>query len=161
MCKHLVERLVRVFWLVYAHNLDLVKLVQTVQTAHVLAIAACLATEASRVGTTLDGEVFLVQNLIAEDVGHRHLCCRDEVEVVKVAMIHLALLVGELSCAVARCFVHHERRLHLKVSALACLIKEECLKSALETCHLTDVKRESGTCDLYTQVKVDEAPFLA
>ena len=84
-----------------AHDLHLVELVQAVEAAHVLAVRSGLATEASRISATLDRQVFLVEDLIAEEVCHRHLGGRNEEEVVEVGMIHLAFLVGQLSRAVA------------------------------------------------------------
>ena len=102
-----------------ADDLDLVKLVETVETAHVLAIAAGLATEAGGIGAALDGKLVLLDDLVAEEVGHRHLGGGDQVEVVEVGMVHLALLVGELARAQSAGLIDHEGRLHLGIARLA------------------------------------------
>ena len=133
---------------------------QAVQSAHVLAIRASLATEALRVGAVLDGQVLLVEDHIAVDIRHRHLGSRNQVEVVDLGMIHLALLVGQLAGAIARCSIHHRRRHNLGVPALASLVEEEVDECALQAGTLTDVDRESGTRDLHAQVEVDEVVFL-
>ena len=71
---------------------------QAVQAAHVLAVGAGFAAETGGVGGHLDGEILLVEDHVAEDVRHRHLGRRDEVEIVHRGVVHLSLLVG--SCPV-------------------------------------------------------------
>ena len=88
MSEHLVKTLVRVLRRVDANDLYLVELMQAVQATNILAIGASLTTEASRISATLDRQILFVENLIAEDIGHRNLCCRNEIEVVEIAMIH-------------------------------------------------------------------------
>ena len=158
--EHLVQALVRVTWLVDAYNLYLVKLVQTVQATNVLAVATSLTTEAGRVSAALDREILLVEDNIAEDVGYRNLGCRDEEEVVEISVVHLTLLVWQLTCAATGILVYYVWRLNLQVSALAGLIEEECLESTLEASHLADIYRETGTCDLHTEVEVNEVVLL-
>ena len=147
-------------WLVDAYNLHLVELVQAVQATNVLAIATSLTTEAGRVSAALDREILLIEDNVAEDVGYRNLGCRDEEEVVEISVIHLTLLVWQLTCATTRILVNYVRRLNLQVSALAGLIEEECLKSTLEASHLADIYRETSACDLHTEVEVNEVVLL-
>ena len=158
--EHLVQTLVRVTWLIDAYNLYLVKLVQAVQAANILTVATSLTTEAGRVSTALDREILLVKNHITEDVGYRNLSSRDEEEVVEIRVIHLTLLVWQLTCATTRILVYYIRRLNLKISALTSLIEEECLESTLEASHLTDIYREAGTGNLHTEVEVNKIVFL-
>ena len=84
-----------------AHNLHLVKLMQTVQSAHILAVRASLATKASGISAILYGQVLLVKYYVAEDICHRDFGRRNKIEIVKIAVIHLSLLVGQLSCTIA------------------------------------------------------------
>ena len=146
--------------LVDAYNLYLVKLMQTVQTTNILTVAASLAAETSRVSTTLDRQILLVEDHIAEDVGDRNLSSRDEEQVVEVGMIHLTFLVRQLTCTQTRSLVDNVRRLYLQVSALACLVEEESLQSALEAGHLADIYREACTGNLHTQVEVYQVVLL-
>ena len=146
--------------LVDAHNLHLVKLVQTVQSAHILAVRACLAAETSRISAILYGQVLLVKYYVAEDVCHRNFGRRNEVEVVKIAVIHLPLLVGQLSCTIAGCLIHHIRRLYFKIPALARLVKEKRFKRPLQTCHLAYIYRETGTGDFNTEVEIYQIELL-
>ena len=147
--------------LVNAYKLHLVELMEAVQTSYVLAVRTCLTTETSRVSTSLNRKLLLIEDNVTEDVCYGHLSSRDEVEVVQLTLIHLCLLVRQLTCAVARSLVHYERRLYLQISALASLIKEECLERTLQTSHLSDVYWESGTCNLNAKVEVDKIEFLA
>ena len=147
--------------LVDAYNLYLVELMQTVQTANVLAVRSSLTTEASRVSATLDRQIFLVENLVTEDVRYRHLCGWNKVEVVELALIHLSLLIRKLTGTVTRSLVHNVRRLYLKVATLASFIKEERLKSTLQASHLAYIDRETGTCNLNAQIKVDKIELFA
>ena len=101
MLQHLLVALFRVFRLVDAHNFNLRELMQTVQSTHVLAVAAGLAAEALCVCAVLDRQLCLVKNHVAVDIGDRNLGGGDEVEVVHLAVIHLSLLVRQLSRAVA------------------------------------------------------------
>ena len=49
----------------------------------------------------LDGQVFLIEDNIAVDVCYGNLSRWDKIQVVNLTMIHLSLLVGKLSCAIA------------------------------------------------------------
>ena len=49
----------------------------------------------------LDGQVFLVEDNIAVDVCYGNLSRWDKIQVVNLTMIHLSLLVRQLSRAVA------------------------------------------------------------
>ena len=127
MFQHLLVRLVRVFRLVDTHNLHFVELMQAVQSAHIFAIRPSLSAEACRIGTTHHGEVFLVENNIAEDVGNRHFGRGDEVKVVLFGVIHLSLFIGKLPRSITRRLVNHQWRLHFEVSAFARFFKKESL----------------------------------
>ena len=66
---HLLESGIAVFGLLDAHELYLVELVQAVEAAHVLAVAAGLAAEAGAVGAVLLGELVAGDDDVAVDVG--------------------------------------------------------------------------------------------
>ncbi len=160
MVFHLFKSRIRVFWLLDADNLYLVELMQTVETADILAVGPCLATEACRVGTVFLRELFAGDDDIAIDIGHRHLGGRDHVEFVFVDEIHLAFLVRQLSCAIAGGLVHHVGRLDFKISGIAGTVKEELDESALQTGALADIHREAGACDLDSEIEVDDIVIL-
>ena len=143
-----------------AHYLHFVKLVQTVESAHILTVTSGFAAEAGRIGTTLDGEFFLVEYLVAENVGYRHLGSRYEVEIVQVGMIHLAFLIGQLSCAIARSLIDDKRGLYLQIACFACFFKEKSFKGTLETGHLAKINGESGSRDFHAQVEIHKIVFL-
>lgn len=90
-----------VFGRVDAHELYFGELVKAVEPAHVFAVAAGFAAEALGVGAILDGEVALAEDDVAVDVGDGHFGGGDEVEVVGLAVVHLAFFVGQLACAEA------------------------------------------------------------
>ena len=108
----------------------------------------------------LDGQVFLVKNLVAEDIGHGDFCCRYQEKVVKIGMIHLPFLVRKLTCAQARSFIDNIRRLDFYIARLACFIKEESFECTLETCHFADIYWETCPRNLHPEVEVYEIIFL-
>src|SRR5574344_170619 len=121
---------------------------QTVQSANVFSVRTCFTTEACRICTAFDREVFFFKDDIAENICYRNFRRRNKIEVVHFAMIHLSFLVWQLSCSVTRILVYDKWRLNFKITALACLFKEECFQSTLQTSHFAYVNRESCTCYL-------------
>ena len=79
-----------------AHQLHLVELVHADQPARVLARRTRLAAEAGRAGATATGSAAAVEDLVAVDVGDRHLGRRDEVEVVRADVVQLVGELGQL-----------------------------------------------------------------
>ena len=161
MVFHILQSGIAVFGTLYAHDLHFVELVQTVEATYILAVAACLAAETCRVGAVLFGKLFLAEDHVTVDIGHGHFCRGDKIEVIYLTVVHLSLLVGELSCAVARCCVDHIGRFYLKVTCLVGLVEEELDEGALQACSFTDIYRESGAGDFHTQVEVDEVVFFS
>ena len=160
MCEHFFMALLGVLGGVDTDNLNLGELVQAVQAAHILAVAACLATEALRVGAVLDGEFLLVEDDIAVDVRDRHLGGGDEVEVIDLGVVHLSFFVWQLACAVAAGSIHDCRRHDLGVAGLVGFGEEEVDEGALQLGSLADIDGEAGAGDLHAQVEVDEIVFL-
>ena len=72
---HLFQHRVAAVGVLDDHNLNLRELMQTVEAAYVLAVAACFAAEAFAVAHTLDGQILGVYYLAAEDVGDGHFGC--------------------------------------------------------------------------------------
>ncbi len=99
VARHLLELGVARLGRREAHELDLVELVLADEPAHVLAVRARLAAEAGRVGRVRDRQPVALEDLLAVQVGQRHLGGGDEVEVVR-ALVALARdakrVVGEL-----------------------------------------------------------------
>ena len=160
MRKHLLVGFLGMFGFVDAYNLNLRELMQTVESAHILAIATSLATEALCVGTVLDGKILLVEDDITVDICYRYLGGGDEIEVVNLAVIHLSLLVGQLTCAVTRGLVNNRRRHNLGVAGGTCLVEEEIDESSLKAGSHTDIYGETGSGDLHAKVEVDKVVFL-
>ena len=71
-------------------------------------------------------------------------------------MVHLPLLVGELSRAEARGLVDHHGRLDLEVSGLRVAVEEVVDQRALQAGTLALVDGESGARELDAQVEVDD-----
>ena len=158
--EHLSVAFAGVFGRVDADDFYLGKFVQAVQSSHVLAVRACFAAEALGVGAVLDGEVFLVEDDVAVDVGDWHLGGRDEVEVVQPAVVHLPFLVGQLSCSVSRCGIDYRWRHYLCVSCLPRLVEEEVDERSLQLRSLAYLDGESCSCDFHAEVEVYEVVFL-
>ncbi len=123
---------------------------QTVKTSDILAVAARLAPETCRVGAVLHRKLALGEDHVAVEIGHRHLGRGYEIEIVLAYVIHLTLLVGELSGAVARSLVDHVGGLNLKITGFGSLIEEKLYQSALQFGALPFVDRETGAGDLHS-----------
>ncbi len=76
-------------------------------------------------------------------------------------MIHLTFFVGQLACAIARGGIDHRRRHNFYVSGFAGFVEEEVDERALQLCAFAFVDGESGTCDLHSEVEVDQVVFLS
>ena len=76
-------------------------------------------------------------------------------------MIHLTLLIGQLTGAIAGCLVDHRRRHDLGITGFACFSEEEIDECTLQTSSLTDIYGETCTGDFYTEVEVDKVVFLS
>ena len=142
------------------HDLDLRELMQPVQSAYVLAVATCLATETLRVGAVLDRQLFLVDDLVAVQVRHRYLSRRNQIQVIHLAVVHLTFFVRQLACAVTRSGIHYRRRHDLCVTGFVSLGEEEIDQRSLQTRTLTDINGEARAADLDTQVKINQVVFL-
>ena len=161
VCQHLFVRSVGMLRRVNTHDLDLRELMQTVQATYILAVRTCLATETLRISAVLNRQLVLVDDHIAVDIRYRHLSGRDEIEVIHLAVVHLALFVGQLTRSVPRSSVHYGRRHDLRVTGFVCLGEEEIDERTLETSTLTDINRETCARDLHTEVEVNEVVFLS
>ena len=134
---------------------------QTVQSAHILAVRACFAAETLGVGTILDGEFLFVHDNIAIDVRYGNFGGGNQIQVVQIAVVHLSFLVGQLACAVSAVGVNDCGRHNLFIASLACLVQEEVDERSLQLCALAAVNGEAGSADLHAQVKVNQVIFLS
>ncbi len=153
---HFFEGSVAVLGFLDAHDFHLIELVETVEAAHVLAVAAGFATEACRVGAVLDGELVAGDDDVTVEVGDRYFGGGDEVEAVEVDEVHLAFLVGELTCTVAGGFVHHIGGLYFKVAGSGGFVEEELDECALELGTFAEIYGETGAGYLDTEFEVNE-----
>ena len=160
MGNHLIQSGVRVLRLLDAHDLNLVELMQTVQTPHVLAIGTGLTTEARSVGGHLLREVVVTKDDISEYIGDRNLGCRDEIEVIKTYIVHLGLLVRQLTGTETGSGVDHDRRLHLLVAGGGVDVKEEVDEGPLEFRALALIDRKTGSGELHSKVEIYDVIFL-
>ena len=84
------------------HELDhlhLVELVAALDAAHVAPGAHLLAPEAGRVGDVLDRQLLAVQDLVAVQVGHRHLGRRDPPEILLGIVVQVVAELGQVAGA--------------------------------------------------------------
>ena len=75
-------------------------------------------------------------------------------------MVHLSLLVGQLTCTETGSFVHHNRRFHFKIACLGVDVQEIVDESPLQPGSLAFVNRETGTGELHSKVEVDDVELL-
>src|SRR5579859_5613806 len=141
-------------------HLDLVELVDAEQAAGILAGRAGLAPEAGRVGGVVDRERVRRQDLVAVDVGDRHLRGRDQVKLVALDGVHLVLLVGELPGASSRGGVDQERRPQLGVAVVPGELEHEADERALQPGAGTGVQDESRAGELGPALEVEQVEPL-
>ena len=132
---------------------------QAVQAAHVLAVGAGFAAEAGGVGGHFYGEILFVEDHVAVDVRDGNFGRGDQVEVIDRGVVHLPLLVGELSRTEARSLVDHDRRLDFEIAGFGVAVEEVVDQRPLQACALALVDGESGTREFYAQIEVDDVVF--
>jgi len=148
MFDHSLESFVRGFGMGDLHDLDLVELVQAVESAHILAVRAGFAAKTGRIGRQFDREVRFVDDYVAVDVRYRHLCGRNQVEVIHGGVVHLSLLVGQLTRAETGCLVDHQRGHHFGITGRCVVVEEKSDQCALQCGALAFVNRKSGSGQL-------------
>ena len=154
--QHGFEGGVALFGLRDLHDFDFVELVQAVEAAHVGAPRAGFAAEAGRVAGHAHGQFLNRNNLVAVEVGERHLGRGNEVEVVLGVVVHLPVLVRQVAGAVAAGLVHEDGRLHLDVARGAGLVQKKVYEAALQARALALVHRKARPGNLHAQLKVDD-----
>ena len=154
MIQHFLMRLFRVFRFVNAYQFHFREFMQTVQATYIFSIRTGFTTETLGISTVLNRQLFLIQNHVAINICYRNLCCRNQIQIIQIAVIHLAFLIRQLSGAITRSSIYYCRRHDFFISGSTSFIKEEVNQSTLQTSSLSFINRESGTCNLYTQVKI-------
>ncbi len=140
------------------HQLDLVELVLADQPAHVLAVRSGLAAEAGREGAVADRQRRLVEDLVAMQVGHRHLGGRDQVVVGALQPEEVRLELRQLAGAEERRRVDDVRRQHLGVAVLAGVeVEHERDERPLERGAGAEQRGEARSCDLGAALEVEDA----
>jgi hypothetical protein len=138
-------------------KLDLVELVQPVQPPDVLSVTARLPPETGRVGASQDRKLRLVEDLVAEEIGQRHLRGRDREQAVGRRLVHLALLVGKLAGGRRARRIHEDRRVHLGISGQSVLLQKETHEGAHEARRVPHVERKSRSRDLGAAREIEQA----
>ncbi len=154
-------------------QLDLLELVLTDHAADVFAVAAGFGAEAGGVGAVGDGELGLVEGLVAEEVGDGDFGGGDEPVVV---LLQLAGAVGSLVVAVEEVFgelgklagaeegfgIDHVGGQDFGVAMLGCVeVEHEVGEGTLETGSLAVVDDEAGAGDFCGAVEVEDAQGFA
>ena len=145
--------------MVYDHDLHLVELMKAVQSTYVLSIGTRFSSEAWGIAESLHWKVFFAQDNIAEEVGDRHLCRGNHVEVINLHVVHLTFLVRKLTCAVSRRFIDHQGWHDLHIPCFLSLIQEESDQCTLDLCSFTCIHWEARSSDLHSQLEVYKAIF--
>ena len=153
-------RLFGVFRFVNANQFHFRELMQTVQSAHIFSIRAGFATETLRIGAVLDRQLLFIEDNITVDISNRDFGCRDQIKIIHFAMIHLPFLVRQLARTITGSSIHNCRRHDFRITGFTGFIQEEVNQRTLQLRTLSLVNRETGTCDLHSQVKIDQVIFL-
>lgn len=115
------------------NEFDFVELMHANQAAGAKAGAACFPAEAGGVGGVVDGELLVLEDLVAVKIGDGDFSSRDEVEVVFGAVVDLIAELGKLPGADKALGFDEERRADLGVAVLGGMkVEKEVDESALE-----------------------------
>jgi hypothetical protein len=141
-----------------AHQLDLVELVQALDSARVLPRGAGLPAEARRVGDEPARQVGGVEHLVPVQVRDRHLGGRDEEQVVAAHRVRVVLELRELPRAGHRRPRDERRRPHLLVAVLGDVRVDEVVEErAHEPGAAPAVHGEPRAADLRGALEVEHA----
>ena len=97
MSHHIVESRIAILGFLHTYDFHLVELVQTVESANVLSVRACLTTEARGVCRQPLRDFILLEDNVSEDISYRNLCGRHHIEIVQISVVHLPFLVRKLA----------------------------------------------------------------
>ena len=141
------------------HQLHLVELVLTDEAAHVLAVGAGLGPETRRVGDVAQRQLRLVEDLVAVQVGQRHLGGGHQiVRIVAGEPEQVVAELGQLAGAGQRVGVDDERRQHLTVAVLAGVqVEHEVDQRPLEPRPEAPVDGKAGAGELGAALEVEDA----
>ena len=160
MGYHFIQRFIGFIRVHQLHQLYLIELVNAVEAAHILTVRPGFAAEARRVGRHFDGQVGILHDLVAVDVGYRHFRRRDEIIIILRGMVHLAFFIGQLPGAVGRRFVDQVRRRILRIAVAGIIVQEILYKRALQPGAPVLENGEAGAGNFIAQFKIDQVvPF--
>src|SRR3990170_236530 len=139
------------------HQLHLVELVLADHPSHVLAVRARLRAEAGGVCRHFQREPLSRQDLVADDVGHRHLRGRDEEVVGPSHPEEIFLELGQLPRAEKGRGVGQEGRQHLQVPVLPRVdVQHEVDERPLEKRTGPQAQAETGPGDLRRPLEIED-----
>ena len=160
MSNHLIEGCITVLRLLDTDNLYLVELMETVESADILTIRTGLTAEAGCICSKLLRESIFRKDDITENISHRDLSRRNQIEIIEADIVHLGLLVRKLACTETGSGIDYHRRLDFLVSGRCIAIEEIVDESSLKLRSLSFIYRESSACNLDSEVKIYDIIFL-
>ena len=141
------------------HQFDLVELVLADDALGVLAVGAGLAAEAGGEGAVAQGQLVAGDDLVAVQVGHRHLGGGDEVQgrfpVRNLEQVRLEL--GQLAGTVEAVGVDQVGRQHLAPAGGGLPVEHEGDQRPFELRPLAPQHREAGAAELGRPIQVEDA----
>ena len=99
MSYHLFEGFIGVAGMGDLHYLNLIELMQSVQSSHVGTPRSGFAPEAWSVGNVFNRQVISIQDHVPVDICDGNFSGRDQIEVICPDVIHLSFLIGKLTCS--------------------------------------------------------------
>ena len=141
-------------------KLDLVELVDPVESPHIPPVRARFAPETGGVRAEPDRQLLLREYLVPVVIGHRDLGGRHHEQPVTGYDIHLVLFVRQLTRPGDARRVHHQRRAHFRVTPAAGFVEEEIDERPFELRAPADVHGKPRTGDLGSPREIDDPELL-
>ena len=123
MTQQLLKRSIRFVRMHHLHQLHLIELMLAYQAARIASGGACLRTEARCVRHIFERQLFHRDDFVAHHVGDRHLCGRNQIEILLANLSHLArhakqifLEFRQLPCAAHRIGIHKIGHIHFDIT---------------------------------------------
>ena len=131
------------------------------QTSRVLSIGARLAAEAGRIGAVADGEHRRIENLVAVNVGDRHLSGRNQVVIAIGELEQVLFEFRELPGRSQRFGIDDVGRHDFGVTALAVCVEHEINEGAIQPRAGAGDQRKPRAGDLRRAIEIEDAQGLA
>ena len=111
--------------MVNPYYFNFIKLMQSVKSSYMGSPGAGFSSEAGSICNILDRKHIGIEDNISVDICNWNFSRWYQIKIVQGCMIHLSLLIRQLTCSKSGIFIDHNRGHYLKIASFLPLIEEE------------------------------------